>query len=275
MQCAAVKKRGSQDQCPAMSLRGHTLCGRHVRATTPTLWASAMGVRSPRVVKLQALVRGWLVRCRLRLAGPGVLSRRDLANDEELVSCESKDRQHPFDYFAFEENGKVWWFEFASLWRWASQSHEPENPYTKVPLSQTTRRRLRAAWAYRQRRRLPLPSESSVYEQRLRARWNLITQLFLDNGFVDVHPNNFTRLNASELRTMFVFLERDIQVVFSDKDPGKARALRLCRRGLHANPELPPTMYVLGSAYILLLILTVHRDSYNMTFNVLSALYRC
>lgn len=271
MQCASVRKKGGTDQCRATAMRGHTLCGTHARAKVPVLWADAHRSRGGQIARVQAVVRGWLVRKRVALGGPGVLRRKDLANDEELVTCEDKTRQHPFEYFAFEEAGKVWWFDFQSLWKWSSQSHAPTNPYTKVPLSQETRRRLRAMWAYRQRHRLPLAEESTVYEQRLSSRWNVVCQVFADNGFVDVHPMNFADLGQSELATMFVLLERDIQVLFSENDPGRARALRLCRRAIRADQPL----YVLWAVYTMMLLLTVHKDPYTMTFSILSALYRC
>lgn len=241
----------------------------------PVLWTDAMRARTPPIVKVQALIRGWLVRTRLRIAGPGVLCRKNLANTEELVTCESKDREHPMTYFAFEENGKVWWFTFETIWRWARQSHEPVNPYTRVPLSADTRKRLRGIWAYMQHHYILPPDEDAEYARRLRYRWNILTQVFTDNGFVDVHPLSFTEMTPSEYRTMFVFLERDIQVVMSDKDPFKARALRVCRRGIEANARISATLYSLWSAYALMLLLTLHKDPYSMTFMVLSALYRC
>lgn len=274
MQCAAVRKKKSVDRCLSLALKGHTLCGIHARARVPTLWATVHKTRSSGIVAAQAVARGWLLRKRLHLGGPGVLRRKDLANDEDLVTCETKDRQHPLAYFSFEENGKVWWFDFDSLWRWTAQSHEPSNPYTKVPLSMDTRKRLRAMWAYQQRHRLSTPEESTDYDQRVRNRWNILSQLFVDHGFVDVHPSTFLRFTAAELQSMFVLLERDIRVAFSEKDPGVARAIRLCRKGMY--PVITQSnQFILWSSYTLLLLLTIHKDPYVMTFSVLSALYRC
>lgn len=204
-----------------------------------------------------------------------MLSRKNLANDEELVTCESKDREHPMTYFAFEENGKVWWFSFGTIWRWARQNHAPVNPYTKVPLSQETRKRLRSMWGYIQHHYLPPPEEDIDPTQRLRGRWNLAVQSFLDNGFVDVHPTSFMSLTPNELHAMFVFLERDIDSVVPNADLFKARALRICRRGIQANTYVSPEIYRLWAVYALLLLLTLHKDPYSMNFMVLSALYRC
>jgi hypothetical protein len=275
MQCESVRKKGSNDQCPTTALVGHTLCGRHARMKAPVRWADVHRNKSPRIARVQSLIRGWLFRKRLALGGPGVLCRKNLANDEELVTCMEKERQHPLEYFAFEENGKVWWFDFSSLWRWVIQTHTPTNPYTKVPLSNETRRRLRDVWGYQIRHKLTVPPESSSYSQRLQQRWNVLCQLFADNGFIDVHPNNFLNLHRVELQSMLVLLERDIQVVLRETDSGRDRILRLCRAPLHSRNITEPTRYAMWVPYILMLILATPKDPYAMTFSVLSALYRC
>lgn len=146
MKCASVRKKGSLDQCPANALFGHTLCGSHARAHTTVLWADANASKTACIIKIQAFVRGGLLRKRLRLNGPGVLYRSGLANDEDLVTCEDKERQDPLTYFAFNENGKVWWFDYATLSNWVYRSNIPLNPYTKVPLDIDTKRRMFQIW---------------------------------------------------------------------------------------------------------------------------------
>jgi hypothetical protein len=256
------------------AIHGHTLCGRHAKMKTPSMWVEAHRRHSGGIIQIQAQVRGWLVRLRIRRGGPGVLSRGKCINEEDLVTCLSKDRTHPFDYIGFEEQGKVWWFDIQTLWKWSYQSHEPTNPYTKVALTTETRKRLRESWAYSQRHRTSVEDdESGIYIQRLRGRWNAVSQIFVDNGFLDVHPNQFLDFTRSELLIMFVLLERDIKVIFSKTDPGRDRALRLCARGKRC--RFTPNMYKLFAAYNILLLLTIHKDPYTMTFSILSALYRC
>ena len=277
MQCESVRKKGSTDQCTAPALRNHTMCGRHARMKMPLRWADAHFHKSSRIIRAQALIRGWLLRRRLAMGGPGVLCRKNLANDEDLVTCVEKERQNPLEYFAFEENGKIWWFDFASLWRWSIQTHEPANPYTKVPLSTDTRKRLRAFWGYIQRRnKANLPPENPNYTVRLQQRWNVLSQLFADNGFVDVHPNTFLNLQSYELRAMLVLLERDVQIVLRNNEYGRDRILRICQIPLlERNRNTSPTLYRMWIAYILMVILSVPKDPYVMTFSALSALYRC
>ncbi len=275
MLCASVRRKGSTDQCQAKALKGHTLCGRHARCIRPQLWAAARQPDGSRLIKAQALVRGWLVRSRLSMAGPGVLRRADLVNDEDLLTCEPKETQHPFDYFAFEENGKVWWFAFDTLWQWCRRSHAPVNPYTKVPLSSDTRKRLLSSWGYRRRHQLPLSPEAPTYEDRLRSRWNILIQTFADHGFVDIHPETFLSLNRSELVSMFALLKPDIEVIFPIATPIRDRAVRYCERAIRVASTLTPSQYILQSSYILLLLVTLHKEPYTMIFAVLSALYRC
>jgi hypothetical protein len=242
-------------------MKSHTLCGRHARMKAPILWAS-LHEPAP-MVRVQALVRGFLLRKRLALAGPGVLCRKTLANDEDLFTCETKDRQHPGQYFAFEEAGKVWWFDAGGLWGWMSRSIEPINPYTKTPIPLEARRRLRAI-----QRVARFSCGGDTAEDMAAQRWNSIVQIFRDNGFVDIHPLQFANFGPSEYRTMFVFLERDLQVVLPERDIHRGELIRICRRGQAVNSTLFPTA-------LLLRMLLLPRDPYVVVFSILSAFYRC
>jgi hypothetical protein len=274
MQCASVRKKGSEDQCPAKCLRGLTLCGRHARCKNTTLWAEVHKKRGDAMIRAQALVRGWLIRRRLGLAGPGVLCRKKTTNDEDLVSYESKDKVNPFEYFAFTENGKVWWFEFSTLWKWCARSHEPINPYTKVPVDNETLKRLHASWSYRYRHKLPLPEEPTHPRDRLHTRWNIVCALFSNYGFGAIEPRMFEQMSKMQYYTMFRFISDDIQIVMSDRDPYKEFILRMCLRAQQCVHALQTDLYVLQSTYTLLLLLLRPKDPYVLAFTVLSALYR-
>ena len=275
VRCASVRKKGSLLQCEANALRGHSLCGRHARSRIPVLWSTVHRDRGTSLERLQAVARGWLVRRRLALAGPGVLKRKGLANDEDLFTCETADRQHPFDYFAFEEGGKIWWFEFAGVWQWCSRSHAPVNPYTKTPLSTETRQRLWDNWAHRLRLRLPLPEESPLYPDRLRHRWNILCQMFSSFGFEGVHPQTFVDFGKAEYLSLFLLLKPDLEVVFPVSDPFRTRALLHCLRNTTIANALPSGQYNLQCVYTLLVLMTLHKHSYTMAFSILSALLRC
>ena len=273
--CASVRKRGSTDQCLSRALYGHTLCGRHARIKSPTLWSQIHNRATPTITRVQARVRGWLVRRRLALAGPGVLCRKGLANDEELMTFDDAKSVHPFDYFAFEEAGKIWWFSFDSIWKWCAQSLEPVNPYTKVRLAVATQERLRELWAYRYHHRDTIPSEPPNYLERLQHRWNVLCQIFRNNGFIDVHPQTFLRFSRTEYSTMFTLLHQDLLVVLREKDPQRDKILRYVRRAIASANEMFGYQYILQSTFNLLLLLSFHKEPYSMVFTVLSAFYRC
>lgn len=275
VRCASVRKKGSLLQCEANALRGHRLCGRHARCRNPVLWSTVHAERGVPLERAQAVARGWLVRRQLALAGPGVLNRKGLANDEDVFTYETKDRQHPLDYFAFEEGGRIWWFGFTGLWQWCARTHAPTNPYTKTPLSTETRQRLWDAWAIRLRLRLPLPEESPVYGDRLLHRWNVLSQLFSSFGFEGVHPQTFVDFGKTEYVSMFILLKPDLEVVFPATDPFRTRAVLLCLRNTNVTNALASAHYNLQAVYTLLVLMSLHKHPYTMAFSILSALLRC
>ena len=137
MRCASVRKKGSDIQCPAKPLFGHTLCGRHAKCKNPILWSTTQHENIHHVIKLQSCIRGWLLRKRLALAGPGVLRRKEVSNDEDFNTMNEKEKVHPMDYFGFEEHGKIWWFEVKSIFQWTTMSFNILNPYTNFQFNNT------------------------------------------------------------------------------------------------------------------------------------------
>ena len=267
IKCAAVRRKGCEDQCCFNAIKGHSLCGRHARAKNVQLWRQR---DQPGVIKIQACVRGWLLRLRLKQAGPGVLCRKNLANDEDLVTYE--ERIDPLEYFSFEENGKVWWFRFDTLWLWAARALEPVNPYTKVPLSLETRKRLRANWGYRKRHRIVTQFPK---EDRLRANWNIVCQAFHDNGFVDVRPDSFMNLTKNELLVALRMMYDDLKVSLPRNDRTVCMILWLLLRGIQNAYNMKSQQYSVHISYIFMLAVCVPKDTYIYAFTLLSALYRC
>lgn len=237
------------------------------------MWAD-VNTSQRSLVKIQACARGWLVRRRLWYAGPGVIFRKDLANDEDIITGAEKEKVHPMDFFSFLENGKVWWFEFSSLWTWCMRNEEPTNPYTKVLLSSDTRKRLRTVWGYKRRRHEELPPESQDPEERLCHRIHILCQHFADYGFVGVHPRFFMRFTKDDFMTLYTLLQRDVETVIPVSDPFQARIAYLCNNRVRAANVNNPMFYALQCASLLLHIITLYRDPYVITFSILSAAYR-
>lgn len=272
--CMAVKRKGSTDPCQARPLRGHTLCGRHARMRSPVLWSDANTCRVLPIVRIQACVRGWLIRKRLSYAGVGVLCRKALANDEDIISYAHKDSVHPMNFVSFEENGRTWWFEFNSLWTWCMRNPEPSNPYTKVPLNADIRKRLRTIWGYKRRHREEVPAESQVFEERLRHKLNILTQHFGDYGFVGVHPETLMRFTKADYITLFILLHRDIETVIPASDPFRDRISYLCMNRTRVSAAVQNPVFILQCVATLLHMVTLYKDPYTLTFSILSAFYR-
>jgi len=262
------------DPCDVVALRGHVLCGRHARMRNPVLWSDAHRTRAPPIVRIQACVRGWLVRTRLGYAGPGVLSRKNLANDEDIITYAEKSRVHPMNFVSFEENGKIWWFEFGSLWAWCMRNREPANPYTKIPLSSETRKRLRVLWGYKRRAREELPPESAVFEERLRHRLNVLTQHFADYGFIGVSVESLAQFSKIEYASLFILLRRDVESLLAESSPFRTRIAVLCDHRIQSANGVQSQQYILQSVSLILHILSLYRDPYTITFSILSAFHR-
>ena len=269
--CASVRRKGSTEACGARALLGHTLCGTHARAKAVTLWTEVNKDKVVAAQRIQAAARGWLVRSWLRLAGPGVLRRVELCNDEDLETCESAARQHPLDYFAFTENGKVWWFDFETLWKWARMSVEPTNPYTKVSLSVDAKKRLRRMWSVRRRHRLSVPAEPAVFQDRIRQRWTIICQIFADNGFGVLDSGYFTPLTKND----YILLFRRLRDILQGSVPihQSRHALLFINQCLISAWTLHPTQFILQASYAIVAMLLHAKDEFTLAFCVLSALY--
>ena len=247
------------------------MCGRHRSVKVPRMWAAVVKERAAPLTRFQAIFRGWKLRQYLALCGPGVLRRGACVNDEDLATLESKNRQHPFDYIGLEEAGRVWWFDFCTLWDWCVRSIEPTNPYTKVELSHEVKQRLKKMWVYRRRKGMSLTSEVGVpTPDRIFRRWTAVCQIFRFYGFEDVHPNMFVDLTKENMVAMFRFLSTDLNEMH--KRPH--RALVYCTRGFQSARHMNANSYVMTSLNAMIFML-IDADAYDFVFMVLSALYRC
>jgi hypothetical protein len=120
-------------------------------------------------------------------------------------------------------------------------------------------------WAMRGRRKLPIPAEPVVPQERINTRWTMLCQTFADNGFTDVTLSQLTRLSKGSHIVMWSFIRDDIP---------SAR--------VYANYMLEPRMtnkntatYTINSVRLLMRIVTIKKESYVDIFNVMSAIYRC
>lgn len=204
--CASVKKKGSIDRCGAKTLLNSDFCGRHARMSNPVRWDTTPDAakRIRHITTLQSLARRLLVKRLIRWAGPGAMHRKECVNDEEMVTFEDKAGVSPLEYFGWEENGKTWWMSQLSALQLLREDLRPVNPYTKVPWSLETRKRLRHLQCFRLRRKLPLfhspPSPGTQTQLYVRT----ICQTMEEQSMEELHPNHW---NAMSTYQQLAFLE--------------------------------------------------------------------
>jgi len=182
---------------------------------------------------------------------------------------ESKDRQYPFEYFGFEEAGKIWWFDFATLWEWSIRSVTPTNPYTKVALDHGDLARLRRLHLHRRRNRMLVPAPSRDLRENIARRWTILSHIFRSYGFEDAHPEQFANLTHVQLRVVFRIFMDELEAM---PKPNR-RVIALCSKGWLSNNQ-SSTGYMINSLNLLTIALTDSR-SYDIVFLLMSALYRC
>jgi len=214
-------------------------------------------------------VRGHLVRRRLALGGPGVLRRSGLANDEDLVTMNEMTRIPPFDYVGFTENGKTWGFEFSTLFAWSVRSEAPLNPYTKVPLSSETRKRMFRMWVDRVRHH-QLPGALSFSETCC-----FLAQIFQDNGFADVGARSFLEVSKTTWIRFFRTLQQELLAMLPETSLLRRRGILTCRRMEHFFHTLGSAVFCQIAVTNLLRLMTIPTEPYLFCFSVLSCFFRC
>ena len=273
--CLACKNKNSIERCHSMCIPGLAFCGRHVRSKAPRLW-SVVNKVDEKVRLIQRMWRGHFVRYRLSLAGPGVLSRSMCHNQEELVSMEEAKDLHPFCYFSFEEDGKVWWFDVRSIIGCLNSNLNPQNPYTRKPLSIDTRARLRNIYKYRIRHRLRTAHTGPVktVEDALELQWLQLSQILVENGFEDARPALFRTLNRHQLYTLLAYIKSDMYALA--KEHPKTSMRHRYAGSLSRQYDLFYTFTNPKLQFVTVMVNILHHtvEPYNMCFIIMSALFR-
>lgn len=273
--CFSCKNKTSTDRCTVPCIPGLAFCGRHVRSKRPRLWTVINRV-DEKALLIQRMWKGYMVRHRLKLAGPGVLKRSLCHNEEELVLLEDAKSVHPFDYFSFEEGGKVWWFDVRSIIGCLNSSLVPSNPYTRQPLSMDVRTRLRTVYKYRLRNKLRTthPGPVKPIPELLEFQWLRLSQILAENGFEDARPALFNRLNKTQLYILLSYISRDMRELASEhpKTSMRHRYARSLKREYDLFYEF--TNPRLQFSIVMVNILHHSVDPYPVCFIIMSALFR-
>jgi len=263
-----------------MALSGLSLCGRHAKVRSPRLWHVVNNVDS-KVTLISKIWKGYLIRKRLRIAGTGVLRRSICHNSEELVSLEPISSVDSFNYFGFEENGKIYGFDIRTILDTLQRNLVPTNPYTRQPLTLETRKRLRELYSYRVRHKLETSYEHNALRTTdliLTNRWTQLCQIVEENGFFNTNPNLFLGLNKSQLYAFLAMIHNDLKTWAAEhKPPHSKRFLyvfwtnNVLKKYSTAQSVAEYSFFV---SSILLSILYDSVEPYPICFILMSALYR-
>lgn len=280
MKCASCKNKNSTDQCTSKPLKGMILCGRHAKVKNLRLWKNVNSL-DDKAITIQKIWKGYLVRHWLKNAGPGVLNRSVCHNSEELVTMEEKRSVDPFDYFSFEESGKVYWFDVRSISEYCMLKVDPINPYTREPLSIDTRRRLRQVCIKRHRKNLNNMhniSDKRSVDEIIASTWTHVCQIITENGFFEMSPLYFTSLNKTRLLVFNTIIQKDLvawAAQHTSKLSRRHRYVFWMKRLLSEffnEVDIKRLSYLTGR--VLVTVLNDCSDNYEVCFIIMSALHR-
>lgn len=200
MICFSCKNKNSNERCLNKPLKNLRFCGVHARSKNKKLWIDIPKFEKQLII-FQGRFRGWLIRDTLKLRGPGVLKRSECHNTEDLVTCEEKDEISIKNYFAFEESGKIYWFDVRTIFEWSCENLEPTNPYTKQPLTIETRKRLKKLICRYEYFSYPTHHDPQYYEKtdKIKFCWYQIIQILNENLFADITEPYFLMLNEFQI----------------------------------------------------------------------------
>lgn len=225
-QCLSCKNQMSDERCTHPCLRTMIVCRQHARVKRPRLWHEVNQAIKQRVVRIQALWRGYALRNQLELAGSGVLKRSGCTNDEDLMTCVSKTRQHPLEYFAFVENGCIYWFDIRSILQWTHTNQHATNPYTRQRLSADTLMRLREITHIRALHKLPMYHNATFVPRtmpgRRDLRWLRVCQVLHEHNIHTLRHEHFAAMSAQHMELFIGFLREDLRW-WASKSQGRRR----------------------------------------------------
>lgn len=278
--CDACKNKSSLDRCQQKCLQGSKYCKTHSKVKEPRIWADINNVH-PKVILIQKIWKGFSIRSRILLAGPGCLNRSCCHNEEELVSYEPKNSVHPLDYFAFEENGKVWWFHIESIYQHYDTSKTMSNPYTREPLKLEDKRRLREAVVLRSFKNPMMKYFTTITDplQKILLNWTHICHIIEENGFFEINPLFFTSLTLNQQYALISMIIQDFKVWASEhtniEDSKRHQYIKVLGSLLDVYYGWDTQITFSNKVSVILrCILNDFRDNYTICFIIMSSLYR-
>jgi len=243
-------------------------CGIHIKMKNKRIWSEIIGADHP-AVKVQKIFRGWMVRKTLQLAGPGVLNRKICHNEEDLVTFDRKNI-HPFEYFAFEEDGYVYWFDIKTIFQLSCQSLNPQNPYTRKEIPLEIRKRLKLRIIKQEMMNLPFYHDETFMASKFTFLCTCIVQSLNENLFSDLSLEHFTKLTQDEIILFSNNLVTDFGCWSKSKNILRKNAFKYF---LSCNKLILKNIYlgVIPLLYSVFIVMKIHNFSTDVCFKILSA----
>lgn len=261
--CDSVKNKNSLEKCNLKPLKNLRFCGKHSKMINPKLWVCPNKIHIS-IIQIQKLWRGYRIRNRIKLGGPGILNRKICHNDEELYTFEEKTKQDPLNYFGFEENSKVWWFGLDTMIKWAFES--PTNPYTKEPLSLDTRKRLRELYD------LNFYNGTVKLNNDIHSKCIILSQIMQEQGFDDVNYTRFEYISRLSLVRFTETIINELELKLKDPKHIFINLLSKCLKNQFYFPS-DSDFVIFQYTSILIYILRSFKEKFDVCFIIMSALY--
>ncbi len=273
----SCKNKTSSDRCSNKALLNFTMCKIHIKSKSPRIWSIVNNI-DPKIIKVQKLWRGYKVRNWIKLAGPGAMKPGIRNNTEDMFSME----QHvlPTEYFGFEEDGKVYWFDIRTFLQYMNTSSNLINPYTRKELTIGTRKRARELCIRRRINKLPIycnVQSDKSFLQVTSDLWKTVSQVIEENGFHDVNPLLFESLNNVQLFVVMTMISNDIKIWAAEHKSILSQRwkyfnwLKKLTRFVYENDK---TASSYSTAKVLSTILCDSVEPYSICFVIVSAMYR-
>jgi hypothetical protein len=261
--CESVKSKNSREKCNLKPLKNLRFCGKHSKMSNPIIWKYQNKLIFAAIL-IQKIWRGYRIQNRIRLSGPGVLNRKICHNDEEIYTFEDKYKQSPLDYFAFEEQSKIWWFGLNTIIKWSFES--PLNPYTKQPLSLDTRRRLRELYD------LNFYDEKIKLNNDVHSKCIILSQIMQENGFDDINYTRFQYISRLSLVKFTQSIINNLEIKLKDPKHIFINLLTKCLKNQFYYIENDEFIFFQYTS-ILIYILRSTKKKFDICFIIMSALY--
>ena len=117
------------------------------------------------LLKVQALIRKYIIKKQIHLRGLSVLHRGICNNEEDFYTYESRDEIEDLYYFSYKDtHGKYWCFDVRSLKKLIDMNYG--NPYTTEPFPQEMLNRMNKLLKHLHDKKIPISIDTTIVSDR-------------------------------------------------------------------------------------------------------------